>query len=113
MLEGCAAVQGVVSDPFVTPRQIQYLRCGDIAERLVAAQVKEREVNALMDRASTGSGGGVVTAMVYQPQLSTAQSELRQLRQTAVDKKCSDEVKKAAPKPDMGMLHSISLALRS
>ena len=101
VLGGCAAVESVASDPFVAPGRFQYLRCPDIAARLVSNQAKERELSALVDRA----GPGAVTAMVYQPELLTVQSELRQLRQTAVDKKCSDEVLKAAPKADVGALH--------
>jgi hypothetical protein len=101
VLGGCATVESVARDPFVAPGKFQYLHCPDIAARLVGNEAKERELSALVDRA----GAGAVTAMVYQPELSTIQSELRQLHQTAVDKNCSDEVLKAAPKSDIGALH--------
>ena len=104
-LGGCATAANVVGDPFVAPAKFQYLRCEDIAKRLASDQAKERELRALMDRASTGTGGGAVNALVYGPDLGTMQAELRQLRQAAVDKRCSSEVLKAAPKSDIGALH--------
>jgi hypothetical protein len=94
-LGGCATSLNVVSDPFVAPAKFQFLRCEDIAKRLVATQTREQELRGLMDRASTDTGGSAVNMLVYQPDYQTVQSELRQLREAAVEKQCPDETRKA------------------
>src|SRR5215470_5508132 len=99
-LAGCATSLNV--DPFVAPAKFQFLRCEDIAKRLVAAQNREQELRALMDRAETGVGGPAVNILVYQPDFQTTQSELRQLREAAIEKHCPDEARKVAPKVDTG-----------
>ena len=99
-LGGCATSLNVVGDPFVAPAKFQFLRCEDIAKRLATAQTRERELRDLMDRANTGVGGSAVNILVYEPDLQTVQSELRQLRATAVEKQCPDEAAKTVAKPD-------------
>src|SRR5262245_41563883 len=85
LLGGCTTSLNVVSDPFVAPAKFQFLRCEDIANRLAASQARERELRGLMDRASTDTGGSAVNMLVYQPDYQTVQSELRQLREAAVE----------------------------
>lgn len=94
ILGGCATSFNVVGDPFVAPAKFQFLRCEDIAKRLVESQRRERELRLLMDRAETGTGGAAVNMLVYQPEYQTVQSELRQLREAAVDKQCPDKPRK-------------------
>ena len=101
-LGGCATSLNVVGDPFVAPAKFQFLRCEDIAKRLVATQAREQDLRGLMDRASTGAGGSAVNMLVYQPDYQMVQSELRQLHEAAVDKQCADEPRKAGPKGDVG-----------
>src|SRR5260370_409745 len=56
-LGGCATSLNVVGDPFVAPAKFQFLRCEDIAKRLVATQTRQHELRGLMDRASTDTAG--------------------------------------------------------
>jgi hypothetical protein len=106
-LGGCATSLNVVGDPFVAPAKFQFLRCEDIAKRLVATTAREHELRGLMDRASTDTGGAAVNFLVYQPDYQTVQSELRQLREAAVEKQCpdeppkADETRKTRPKGDV------------
>jgi len=97
-LGGCATSLNVVGDPFVAPAKFQFLRCEDIAKRLVASEARERELRGLMDRASTDTGGSAVNLLVYQPDYQTVQSELRQLHEAAVEKQCPDDARKADSK---------------
>ena len=99
-LGGCATSLNV--DPFVAPAKFQFLRCEDIAKRLAATQTREQELRTLMDRAETGFGGPAVNMLVYQPDLQTVQSELRQLRDAGVEKRCPDDAHNATPKADTG-----------
>jgi len=101
-LGGCAASFDAVRDPFVAPAKFQFLRCEDIAARLVSTQTREQELRGLMDRANTGVGGPAVNMLVYEPDMQTTQSELRQLREAAVEKKCPDPPSKPAPKASAG-----------
>jgi hypothetical protein len=97
-LGGCTTSLNVISDPFVAPAKFQFLRCEDIAKRLVATQAREQELRGLMDRASASTGGSAVNMLVYQADYQTVQSELRQLHEVAVEKQCPDETRKADPK---------------
>jgi len=94
-LGGCASSLNVIGDPFVAPAKFQFLRCGDIAKRLVTAQGREQELRGLMDRAGTDVGGSAVSVLVYQLDYQQVQSELRQLHETATEKQCPDETHKA------------------
>ena len=104
-LGGCSTVQQTVGDPFVEPGKYQFLRCEDISKALVTNQNREQELLALMDRAHGGTGGSAVNMFVYEPDLQGVQADLRMLRQVAGEKRCSDEVLKAAPKADISPLH--------
>jgi hypothetical protein len=97
-LGGCTTSLNIIGDPYMAPAKFQFLRCEDIAKRLVAVQAREQELRGLMDRASAGTGGPAVNMLVYQPDYRTVQSELRQLHETAAEKQCPDEIGKADPK---------------
>ena len=104
-LGGCSTVQQTVGDPFVEPGKFQFLRCEDISKALVTNQNREQELRALMDRAHGGTGGSAVNLFVYEPDLQQVEASIRQLRQVAGEKRCGDEVIKAAPKGDISPLH--------
>ncbi len=104
-LAGCATVLDTVGDPNVAPGKFQFLRCEDLAKQIRAAQSRGQELHALMDRASTDTGGTAVNWFVYQPDLQGVEAELRLLQRTAAEKNCGPEVTKASPKSDIGPLH--------
>jgi hypothetical protein len=104
ILGGCAATYETVGDPFVSPGKFNFLRCEDIAKRLVDAQSRERELRALMDRANNGTGGSAVNLLVYAPDLEAVESELRLLRRTAGEKRCGEAATKT-PKVEIAPLH--------
>jgi hypothetical protein len=97
-LGGCASSLNVIGDPFVAPAKFQFLRCEDIAKRLVTTKTREQELRTLMDRSSAGTGGSTVNLLVYQPEYRTVQSELQQLREEAVEKQCPPAPAKADAK---------------
>src|SRR5258708_17533362 len=76
-LGGCATSLNVVGDPFVAPAKFQFLRCEDIAKRLVATQTREHELRGLMDRASTDTGGSPPELPVLQTTHQTAQVHIQ------------------------------------
>jgi hypothetical protein len=97
-LGGCASTFNVVGDPFVAPRKFQFLRCEDIAKRLVGARAREQELRTLMDRSAAGTGGSTINLFVYQTDYQTVQSELQQLKEEATEKQCPEPAKADAPK---------------
>jgi hypothetical protein len=99
-LGGCTSTLNLIGDPFVAPQKFQFLRCQDIAKRLVGAQAREQELRTLMDRSSAGTGGSTVNLFVYQPEYQSVTSELQQLKDAAVEKNCPPEPAKDAAKPD-------------
>ena len=100
-LGGCASSYfNAVSDPFVAPKKFQFLRCEDIAKRLVPTQAREQELRTLMDRSAAGTGGSTVNLLVYQPEYQTVQSELQQLKQEATEKNCPPPAKVDAKAAD-------------
>jgi hypothetical protein len=96
-LGGCSTVQNYLGDQYIQPAKFQYLRCEDIAKKVIEAENSRAQLQALMDRAATGAGGTAVNFFVYQPQFEQVQAELRSLRQTAGEKRCSSETTNPPP----------------
>jgi hypothetical protein len=90
-LGGCTSSVNFIGDPFVAPRKFQYLRCQDIAKRLVDTQKREQELRTLMDRSAAGTGGSTVNMFVYEPEYQSVTSELQQLKEATVEKNCKPE----------------------
>ncbi|MBO0753117.1 MAG: hypothetical protein J2P53_13450 [Bradyrhizobiaceae bacterium] len=99
LLGGCTSAFNAVGDPFVAPKKFAFLRCQDIASRLVESNAREQELRTLMDRSSAGVGGSTVNLFVYQPEYQTVTSDIRQLKDTAAEKNCPPA---EAPKADAG-----------
>jgi hypothetical protein len=85
LTSGCAE-----SDLFspVAPGKYDFLDCPSIAKRLANASYQEAKLARLMTRASEGTGGAVVNALVYQDQYNLARADVRMLRKAEEDKKC-------------------------
>ena len=100
-LGGCASTMNIIGDPFAQPAKFQYLRCEDIAKSIATSQKRDKELRDLMDRAGGGVGGSTANMLVYAPDLRQVEGDLRQLREAAGEKRCSDEVLKGAPKAEV------------
>ena len=100
-LAGCSTL----GDPYSAPGKFQYLRCEDIMGRIAGAEAREKDLQRLMERSSGGLGGGAVNMFVYGPDIEGVQSDLRQLRVTAGEKRCGDEPIRGAPKADLPPVH--------
>jgi hypothetical protein len=104
-LAGCSAVSTTIGDPFSSPGKFEHLNCNDIMGRITGAEAREKELKKLMDRSSSGMGGGAVNVFVYGPDLEGVEADLRQLRVTAGEKRCADEPVRGAPKADLPPVH--------
>jgi hypothetical protein len=103
-LGGCTTVQSYLGDPYVEPAKFQYLRCKDIATRILDAENRRVQLQALMDRAANGTGGSAVNLIVYRPEFEQVDAQLRLLRQTAGEKRCSSETTNPPP-PTLTPVH--------
>jgi hypothetical protein len=103
-LGGCTSVQSYLGDPYVEPAKFQYLRCKDIGARILEAENRRVQLQALMDRAANGTGGSAVNLLVYRPEFEQVDAQLRLLRQTAGEKRCSSETTNPAP-PTLTPVH--------
>jgi hypothetical protein len=98
-LGGCASSFNF-GDPFESPQKFHYLRCQDIAQRMVGTKAREQELRTLMDRSSAGTGGSVVNMFAYEPEFRQVQADLKQLREAAVEKQCPPEPAKPDAKKE-------------
>jgi len=96
-LAGCTSISNFYGDPWISPGKFQFLRCEDIAKRIITAQDRERQLRVLMDRATGDVSGAPVNVLVYGPEMQTVEAELRLLRRTAGEKRCADEPVKKPP----------------
>jgi hypothetical protein len=83
---------------YVAPGKFVLLKCPDIAARSIADSKREKELVSLMDRANQDPTGPVVNTLIYSTDLNTVRADLAELRRTAAEKNCNNEVT-AAPQP--------------
>ncbi len=75
-------------DLFVSPGKYAVYTCKELETEGRATVTRERELKGLMGKASQGSGGELVNALAYRNQYLSTQGQLKQLEQTALEKKC-------------------------
>lgn len=85
-LAGCTSDQ--MSSAIVKPAKYSIYNCDQIATAGRAEAARERELKALMDKATQGPGGQLAIALAYKGEYLTAQGNLRELEAAAVDKNC-------------------------
>jgi hypothetical protein len=98
-LGGCAANdRGAL---LIDPGRYDLFKCDDLATRWKLVSGREKELRALMDRASQTGGGAVVGALTYRTEYETVLSDERLLQRTAAAKNCplSFQVPGMAPQP--------------
>jgi hypothetical protein len=88
LLAGCAAES---VDLFVRPGRFNYLNCTEIAAATRTTAAREQELKTLIERAEKETFGVLVAAAAYRSDLLRTQGELKQLAETAQDKKCAPE----------------------
>jgi len=83
---GCAGDQ--VAGVLAQPGKYEFYPCPQLIEEWKRVSVRERELKALMDKASQGAGGTFVNAIAYQSDYLTARGEMRMLEAEGQRKKC-------------------------
>jgi hypothetical protein len=85
----------------IDPGRYELFKCDDLATRWRLVSAREKELRALMDRASQTGGGAVVGSLAYRSDYETVLSDERLLARTAAAKNCplSFQVPGMAPQP--------------
>ena len=68
--------------------QYVFYDCGQLATQVASREVRQRELLTLIARAKQGPGGGLVSALSYEPDLAVVRGELAELRREQTEKKC-------------------------
>ncbi len=97
-LAGCAgSLDSTKQGLFAQPGKFRFLPCKDLTARAAANLQRERELTSLIERANQGTGGSVISATVYGPDLEQVRADARELQQTMADKNCNAGPAQTAP----------------
>lgn len=95
-LSGCASEEAA-SRFLVEPDRYVLYSCPEIATAAHTNMTRQRELEALMTKAGTDTGGQIASSLAYRPEYSQLRGEMVQLRKAAVDKNCKNAPGAAAP----------------
>ena len=96
-LTGCAAVPDVVSEFMVDPAKYDLYDCKqlEVARKSLLAQAAELE--GLIAKAETGTGGSVVAEMAYRPDLAKVRASVHLADKVWERDKCTPSAQPTAP----------------
>ena len=97
-LAGCSMQDEEMARFMVAPGKFELFSCAQLAERTKTDMLRERELQALIQKAGPQTGGRLVSAMAYRPEYLTIRGELQELRAVAIAKKC--KALPSEPTPD-------------
>ena len=66
--------------------------CVQLARQATGVTFRIKDLNRLMERAKQGPGGGFVSAVAYEPEYYAAVGDLRVIRNTQAEMRCSAPV---------------------
>jgi hypothetical protein len=87
-LAGCAMSDDSLSSFLVTPGNYVLFSCDDIARTAKTTQARQKELEQLMAKAGTGTGGQLIGGATYGTEYATTRGQMKQLRAAAADRKC-------------------------
>jgi type IV pilus biogenesis protein CpaD/CtpE len=87
LLAGCAS-HDIVST-VARPGKYRLYNCEQLDRRGADLLKRERELDALMQKARQGPGGELAIAIAYQNEYNTTLGDLREVDITAADKNCT------------------------
>src|ERR1043166_5092958 len=94
LLAGCAADSSLVERSLVLPSGFDPLTCPEVVAKYKAADVRVRELTALMEK----SGSPIANALAYNTEYATARAN-RRFAEEAAERKGCDLGNKPAPAP--------------
>ncbi len=73
----------------VSPSRFLLYNCNELAAQQKGTVARLRQLEDLIARAKRDAGGGVVSAVAYEPEYQNALGDLKVLRQQAAEKDCT------------------------
>ncbi len=97
-----AAVCGCASEDtagrfLVQPGKYVLYNCTELATAMQANAGRQHELEGLMAKAATGSGGEIVSDLAYRPEYVQLRGEMNELRKSIVEKNCKPSPATASP----------------
>lgn len=87
MLGGCGDTK--TGTMLVSPSRFMLYNCNEMVAHQAGLVARRRQLEDLMARAKRDGGGGVVSAIAYEPEYQNTLGELKVLRQQAAEKECT------------------------
>jgi len=85
---GCTASDETAARFLVAPDQYVLYNCPQLADAAQVNATRQRELETLMAKADTDSGGRAVSAMSYRPEYLQLRGRMTELRKEAATKHC-------------------------
>ena len=105
-LSGCASSGLDESSMFVDPAAFAMYDCKQLASVRESYAKRVEELQALMAKAETGTGGSIVAEIAYRPDYLSAQARLKSANAAWLRERCQSAVQAADPslaRPPPGM----------
>jgi hypothetical protein len=88
-LAACTTSQSSDSGSFLVGRgKFRFYDCTQLATQAKAAGTRQRELMALIAMAKQDTGGALVSALSYEPDLAVARGDLAEIQREQAEKKC-------------------------
>lgn len=97
-LSGCAVTDDSAGRLFVQPDRYVLYSCKELAETLKTVSARQLELERLMAKAGSDSGGQLVSDLAYGPEHAQLRGQMNELQRTFAEKHC--KFSSAAPTSD-------------
>jgi hypothetical protein len=87
-LSACAMSDDSLSSFLVAPGNYVLFTCDDIARTAKITQARQKELEQLMAKASTDTGGRMIADATYGTEYATTRGQMKNLRAAAAERKC-------------------------
>ncbi|HSP48610.1 MAG TPA: hypothetical protein VLN61_00205 [Pseudolabrys sp.] len=87
-LSACAMSDDSLSSFLVAPGNYVLFTCDDIARTAKTTQARQKELEQLMAKASTDTGGRIIADAAYGTEYATTRGQMKNLRAAAAERKC-------------------------
>ena len=93
---GCAS-EDTAGRFLVTPDKFVLYNCAQLSDAAQANFVRQQQLEKLMAKAGTGTGGEVVSDLAYRPEYVQLRGEMNELRKANVEKNCKPIMNNSSP----------------
>ena len=89
LLSGCSS--SIQETLFTAPGKYDFYQCDQLAQAAQSHRIREQELEQLMDRATRGPAGGLVSNVAYRNEYAQARANQKLIAEAAAKKNCRSE----------------------